>query len=175
MDDMIRYSIKNPLSDIRLSDYKALARSLEESLAKTSHNIEGRTLLFTNHDDYYNYSGITVPSREVEDAFKRREEIDLSELTDEIWKKSYDVTLSLKDTDSSQDSYMITLSCERKAPYVISVYGQGLDQLSYSILSRLQYQRGFFQYIGDGMESITREDRWASLALTEIDLDNDMF
>ena len=98
--------------------------------------------------DYQGPGSLTVVTPESIAAKERREEFSLSDLNEDLWKRSFETGLYLHD-DISGGSYMIVLSVERREPRSMRFYCQDLDEKSQRVFNSFRVA-GDSQELGDG-------------------------
>jgi len=98
----------------------------------------------------YNFSTVTFATKEAEEALQNRRSYTLAQFSEEVWKKSFNVDLILKD-DTDPNPFMICLSCDRCADATrLMFYGQCLDQSMQDQILKAFAKPSFDYKIGDG-------------------------
>jgi len=145
---MNRFSINNIFRDVSLDQFKNTAERLELSLRKDRPEITSELLLNTNRYDYDTYGSLTIIIPELEEALKRREKYQLSDLNEELWKKSFEIGLYIKD-NSIKEPYMVCLTGGIRESKKMFFYSQCLDEKSQEVFDSFK-KTGLLQKIGDG-------------------------
>jgi len=145
---MERFSVDNRLGDVSFEQYRKIAEELEGSIRGINENITSKLLLTTNRGDYYEHGSLSVVTPESEAARGRREEFNLRDLDEDLWQRSFETKLYIRD-NTIETPYMISLSVEEREPKSMKFCGRGLDEESQRVFDSFR-KAGWFQSIGDG-------------------------
>lgn len=116
----------------------------------------------------YEYSTVTFGLPGVDEALKKRKSYSLSELTEEIWERSFNVQLTLKDEKDPQP-FMICLTCDRyDDPKRMRFYGQCLDSATQTRMFETFAQATLNYKIGDGYSKPSDFNRVVGAGLARI-------
>ena len=126
---MDRFSINNRFRKVSLDQFKQTAESLESTLKNIRPEITTELLITTNELDYNGYGSLTFDTPETKEALERRERYSLNDLSEELWNKSFETGLYLKD-DSITQPYRVSLTTGSREPKKIFFYAQCLDEKS---------------------------------------------
>lgn len=98
----------------------------------------------------HRYAHVTFVADEVDEALKGRKTYALEEFTKEVWERSMDVQLTLKDANDSKP-FMICLSLDKRdEPRSMKFYGQAVEQELVDHIRDTFSHSSFFWSIGDG-------------------------
>jgi hypothetical protein len=145
---MNRFSIDNRRKPVSFEQYMDVAERLDSSLKKIRPNLSSEVLLTTNGFDYHGWGSLTIINPMVEEAWNRRERYSLQDLTQELWNKSFETNLCIKDK-TLENLYMVSLTNERREPKSMNFYGQDLDDKSQEVFDSFAVPKKF-QKIGNG-------------------------
>lgn len=145
---MQRFSIDNRFRNVSFDQFRETAKRLESSLRQVRPTIQSGLLLTTNGRDYQGYGSLTVLISEVEEAETRREKFQLADLNEELWRKSFETGLYIRD-NSVSEPYMICLNHGIREPKRLFFYGQCLDKVSQKVFEGFR-KTGMLQKLGDG-------------------------
>jgi len=144
-----RFSIENYYKNISFEQYKKTAEKLESSIRKVNPNITSSVLLTTNRDDYNGWGSMTMDIPEIfKDDIEKKKECNLKDLTKNLWEKSLEVELWIKDKTSSS-TYFIVLSNEERNKNSMYFLGTGLNNKEQMVFDSFK-KTGLFQKLGNG-------------------------
>lgn len=161
---MNRFSIDNRFRQVSLDQFKDTAEILESSLRNVRPEILSELLLTTNGCDYNGYGSLTIDTPETQEALDKRERYSLDDLDGDLWKKSFETGLYIKDK-SVTEPYMVCLTAESREPKKLFFYAQCMDEKSQEVFDSFK-QSGLLQKIGDGFPK--RSDFGVGYALASL-------
>jgi len=152
-----RFSHDKRLKGVSFNEFLKTARELCEAVVSVRSSVD-ITVLTCEDDTTYNYSTSSFASVEHSKAIKNRKSYTLDEFTEEVWDRSLNAQLTLKDQEDPKP-FMICLSCDMCADAKsMKFYGQCLDGTTYqAIVSK--FRSPTLSYgIGDGYSKVSALD-----------------
>ena len=144
----LRFSYDKILGKFGFNDFKVIGEQLE-GIVKASRNSVDSKVLTCEDSRTYNWSGVSILSKEVETALQSRQEYSLAEVDKVIWDKSYKLQLNLC-APETKESFMVCFRYDRNEKNRLFFYGQSLDEKTYHGLMNQFHKKGLFYRLGDG-------------------------
>ncbi|MBS3070822.1 hypothetical protein J4407_00790 [Candidatus Pacearchaeota archaeon] len=141
-----RFSIDNFLLPISFEQFEETASILDISMNGVNPNTTSELFLTTNKEDY-EVCSLTIFDSRVEEALNRRERHSLENFNKDLWKKSFETELIIKD-NTITDPYTVFLSVRRREPRIMKFYASSLDERSQEVFDSFKKAR-WFQRIGN--------------------------
>lgn len=152
--DGFRFSHDKRFKKVSFDEFLTMAKSLCQTVSEHRSAVDIEVVTAEDHTTY-NYTTTTFWSDEIEEALKNRKHYTLDELTREVWDRSFDIQVTLRDEQDSKP-FMICISCDKYADAKrMMFYGQCLDEEThYAIVNEFRCS-SFSHSIGDGMGKIS--------------------
>ncbi len=164
---MDRFSRDKRWGKVSFEEFKRTAEALYALVTSARPSVSAEIL--TCEDGVtYSWSTVTFDLPGMDEALKERKSYQLSGLTKEIWERSFDVQLTLKDKEDAQP-FMICLSCDCYAdPKRMRFYGQCLDSATRTRMFETFARPTYSHKIGDGYSKISEFNRVVGVGLARI-------
>ena len=125
-----RFSHDKRFKRVSFEEFLEIARELCEIGASVRSSADAEVITAEDNTTY-NYTTTTFLSDEIKEALKQRKRYSLDELTQEVWDRSFDVQVTLKD-EKDPKPFMICVSCDKYADAKrVKFYGQCLDEITH--------------------------------------------
>lgn len=168
-EDGFRFSHDRRFGGVSFGEFLATAKALCETVSSIRNSVDVEVVTAEDERTYH-YTTTTFWSNEIEKALKKRRRYSLNKLTQEVWNRSLDVQVSLRD-EQDRKPFMICVSCDKYDDYKrIKFYGQGLDEQTRQAVSRKFRRLSLSHSIGDGMKKISSFNMAMGSRLTGIRL-----
>lgn len=168
-DNGFKFSHDKRFRKVSFGEFLATAQALCQTVSDSRNTVDIEVVTAEDHMTY-NYTTTTFLSDEIEDALKNRKRYTLGELTQEVWDRSFDIQITLRD-EQDEKPFMICVSCDKHADAKrMKFYGQCLDEETCRVVVS-KFCRATFSYgIGDGMGKISNFNMAMGSSLTGIRL-----
>lgn len=165
--DGLRFSRDKRFKRVSFEEFLATARALCETVSAVRSSLDTRVVTAEDHTTY-NYSTVTFLSKERMEALGNRKHYSLDELTQDVWDRSFDVRVILRDEHDPRP-FMICVSCDKYDDAKrMKFYGQCLDGRTYQQVVDGFRRSSFSHRIGDGMSKISTFNMVMEARLTGI-------
>lgn len=165
--DGFRFSRDKRFKKVSLDEFLATAKSLCQTVSEHRSTMDIEVVTAEDRVTY-NYTTTTFWSGEIEEALGNRKHYTLDELTQEVWDRSFNVQVTLRDEQDFRP-FMICVSCDKHADVKrMKFYGQCLNEETHRAVVN-EFSRPSFSYsIGDGMGKISNFNMRMGQKLTGI-------
>jgi len=146
-----RFSYDQRFRKVSFGKFLKIARELCEAVVSIRNSVDITVITSEDHRTY-DYSTVTFMSDEITEALKGRKEYPFDRFTQNVWDRSFNVQVTLKDKKDPKP-FMICLSCNKHADAKrIMFYGQCLDETTYQrVVSKFRHPTLLYS-IGEGFE-----------------------
>ena len=149
-----RFSHDKRFKRVSFEEFLGIARELCEIVASVRSSADIEVVIAEDHTTY-NYTTTTFWSDEIWEALKQRKVYSIDELTQEVWDRSFNVQVILKD-EKDPKQFMICVSCDKYADAKrLKFYGQCLDERTHQRVVSKFRRSSLSHGIGDGMGKIS--------------------
>lgn len=167
--DGFRFSHDRRFGKISFGEFLATAKALYKTVSDCRSAIDIEVVTAEDSMTYI-YTTTTFCSDEIDEGLKNRKHYTLNELTREVWDRSFDVQVTIRDRQD-QTPFMICVSCDKYTDAKrMRFYGQGLDEETCRVVVGKFHRASLSRGIGDGMKKISLFNTVMGLRLTGIRL-----
>lgn len=149
-----RFSHDKRFNKVSFQEFLATARALSHTVSTHRSSVDVKIITAEDHTTY-DYTTTTFWWDVIEEALKSRKRYSVDDLTQEVWGRSFDVQLTLRDKQDPKP-FMICMSCDKHAAAKrIQFFGQGLDEQTYQAVVGEFRRSSLSHSIGDGTRKIS--------------------
>ena len=146
----LRFSHDFRFGGVSFEKFLATARNVCQSISAHRGNIDVE-ILTAEDGETYGYTTTTLWSEEIEEALTKRKRYSLDELTEDVWNRSLNVQVTVRDK-KSPGNFMVYVSCDKHADRKrLKFYGQCLDENTSRALTDRFCRFSLLYGIGNGM------------------------
>ena len=169
-ENSFKFSHDKYFRAVTFDEFRETVKDIDGIVRSNNKRIE--SVILTCEDfETYQYSTVTFISDEIGEVLKRRKEYLIDEFNQEVWDKSYRVSVWMGDQGESP-SFAVRLTVDRTADAKRLIFsGYSLDDNTHDRITEKYRRFGGFSYrLGNGMGKISDFNFNMGMKLTGINL-----